>query len=518
MSTGVNRTVLTINDQFPGPLIRLNRGDTLLVNVTNRLPNATTIHWHGMFQNGTNWMDGTTGITQCPIPPGQNFLYNFTVQNQFGTYWYHAHAQVQSSDGIVGPLIVHAPEEVQMQQMYDFDQIVLLQDWYHDMSSSLLPGYLASGNENNEPVPDNGLIQGTNHFNCSSYGDGGDGYTCYDNSTMAVFSVERDKRYRLRFINTGAIAPFQVSVDNHTLQIIEADGTVVSPLTVHRFEISVAERYSVILTANQSSNTNYWLRAEMNTFCFGSNDVLDPEVLAVVTYTNTTTTPTDSVDWSDALDDVCQDLNNTLLSPATTEQAPPADVLYEISFSFEIGDYALDVARINGTSWTPNIEDPTLNQAITGLRASNNSFTTTGVSTAFSANQLVITLPTVQVVDFLVLNFDDGAHPFHLHGHLFWVMATSQDQYFPWNTDLYSQINSTSPNIYTTNPMRRDVLTINAYGWALIRFRSDNPGLWAFHCHILWHLEAGLLMQFMALPDVIKNWTLPSDVQALCQA
>ena len=390
------------------------------------------------------------------------------------------------------------------------------------MAASLLPGYLASGNENNEPVPDNGLVQGTNYFNCSSYGNGGDGYTCYDNSTQAVISLETDKRYRLRFINTGAFAPFQVSVDNHTLQVIEADGTPVSPLTVHRFEIAVAERYSVVLHANQSSGTNYWLRAQMNTFCFAiSNSVLNPEVLALVTYTNTTTTPTDSADWADALDDVCQDLNNTLLSPSTTEQAPLADVLYEIAFSFEIGDYALDRARINGTSWTPNVEDPTLNQAITSLHASNasnSSFTTAGVASAFSANQLVITLPTIQVVDLLVLNFDDGAHPFHLHGHVFWIMATSQDQYFPWNTDLYSQLNSTSSNDYTANPMRRDTLTIDAYGWALIRFRSDNPGLWAFHCHIAWHLEAGLLMQFMALPDVINSWTLPSDVQALCQA
>lgn len=88
--TGVNRTMLLINDRFPGPLIRMNRGDRLLVNVTNNMSNATTIHWHGMFQNGTNWMDGTSGITQCPIPAGQSFLYNFSVQNQFGTYWYHS--------------------------------------------------------------------------------------------------------------------------------------------------------------------------------------------------------------------------------------------------------------------------------------------------------------------------------------------------------------------------------------------------------------------------------------------
>jgi FtsP/CotA-like multicopper oxidase with cupredoxin domain len=161
-ATGVVRKMLVINGQFPGPLIRVNRGDRVLVNVTNEMTNGTSIHWHGMFQNGTNWMDGTVGITQCPIAPGRSFLYNFTVENQYGTYWYHSHLSTQYTDGIVGPLIVHAPEEAEARKDYDVDQILLISDWYHDLSGALLPGYLASGNENNEPVPDNGLIQGTN--------------------------------------------------------------------------------------------------------------------------------------------------------------------------------------------------------------------------------------------------------------------------------------------------------------------------------------------------------------------
>lgn len=100
--------------------------------------------------------------SQCPIPPGTSFLYNFTVTNQFGTYWYHSHVSAQYTDGLVGPFIVHSPSEATVRSNYDYDQVVLLQDWYHDLSSDLLPDYLASGNENAEPLPDNGLIQGTN--------------------------------------------------------------------------------------------------------------------------------------------------------------------------------------------------------------------------------------------------------------------------------------------------------------------------------------------------------------------
>lgn len=161
---GVLRNVLVVNGQYPGPLIRVNRGDRLLINVTNEMSNGTTLHWHGLYQNGTNWMDGTAGITQCPIPPGRSFLYNFTVENQYGTYWYHAHVDTQRMDGLFGALVIHAPEETQDQQRYGYtqDQIIVIQDYYHMLSATYLPAYFAPGNENAEPVPDNGLIQGTN--------------------------------------------------------------------------------------------------------------------------------------------------------------------------------------------------------------------------------------------------------------------------------------------------------------------------------------------------------------------
>jgi FtsP/CotA-like multicopper oxidase with cupredoxin domain len=106
-----SRTNIRILGQFPGPLIEVNSGDELVVNVFNQLPNGTSIHWHGQLQNGTNYMDGTSGITQCPIPPGLNFsklplfalstyliclAYRFTINpDQYGTFWYHAHASTQ---------------------------------------------------------------------------------------------------------------------------------------------------------------------------------------------------------------------------------------------------------------------------------------------------------------------------------------------------------------------------------------------------------------------------------------
>jgi FtsP/CotA-like multicopper oxidase with cupredoxin domain len=344
-------------------------------------------------------------------------------------------------------------------------------------------------------------------FNCSSYGSDS-GYTCQDNSTQAAFTVAQNKRYRLRLINTGALGEFQFSVDNHTLTVIEADSTLVQPVNVNRLPIHIAQRYSVILHTNQTA-TNYWIRAHMNTLCFSSTNagILNPDVRALLSYTNTTYEPTQSQDWGSALDTNCEDLDLSDLVPLVPEAAPSPDKTYVIDVSFQIGAYALDRAYINNTySWAPQTI-PTLNQALTGLHADNNTFNSTGLSTAYAPSQFIITSPETQTIDLLINSLDEGAHPFHLHGHQFWIMATSDKGYFDW---------SSYPSLNTTNPMRRDTMTVDAYGWSLIRIRLDNPGLWAFHCHISWHMEAGLLMQFQARNDIMRGWTLPSDVQALC--
>lgn len=286
---------------------------------------------------------------------------------------------------------------------------------------------------------------------------------------------------------------------------------MVEPVTVHRLQINVAQRYSIIFHANQTA-TNYWLRAQMNEHCFSSdNPVLDTDVLALITYKNATTAPTESVDWSDALDLACDDLNPSLLVPLVPETAPPPDAAYVIEVSFQIGAYALDRAYINSTTWSPSTV-PTLNQAVTGLQQPNTSasFSATGLSTAFdSASQFIISIPTTSTIDLLINNLDEGAHPFHLHGHQFWIMASGASGDFNW---------SSYYNLSTTNPMRRDTMTVDAYGWSLIRFVADNPGLWAFHCHISWHMEAGLLMQFMTRADIMKDWIVPEDVLGLCNS
>ncbi|KAK9331793.1 Cupredoxin [Lipomyces starkeyi] len=529
---GYNRTLTVINGQFPGPLIEANMGDRLIVNVQNNGVNMTTMHFHGLYQNGTNFMDGTYQISQCGIPPGGSFTYNFTVPGQYGTYWYHSHYGTQYMDGVVGPFVIHSQEEDDLiSAMYDYDQVVLISDWYHGLSQGYLADYLASGNEDTEPVPDNGLINGAAYFNCAlTPGD-----SCYQqDANRTIFNFERDKTYRLRVINTGAFAEINFSVDEHPLTLVEGDGVLIQPTTLHKLAVAVAQRYSVLITTNITSTDNFWVRAELNEFCFAATNpvLVDPGITGVLTYTdkadsgappysNSMTAETDS--WGDVAADVlCLDLNNTSIEPMIPIQAPDATVFYRIDSSFQIGSYAIDLAYINGTSWKPASGTSVLNQAYEMLAPGLSSTVVDSNSTellnktgplplgVFGGNQdqYIINVPDYEVVDILINNLDDGDHPFHLHGYKFWVMGTGTGS-FPYKE--YGNFN-------TTNPMRRDTVGIQAYGWALLRFVADNPGLWPLHCHITWHLEAGLLMQFEVQPKMIAQFEPPAAWAQLCAA
>lgn len=225
-------------------------------------------------------------------------------------------------------------------------------------------------------------------------------------------------------------------MDNHTLTVIEADGTLVVPTTpLHRLPVHVAQRYSVILSADQSNATSYWLRASMNAFCMADNALLDPGgTLAVIDYTgrgNTSvgpaTGPGGSVDWADAYDVECEDLDPTQLVPLDAAERPPPPMqrMWRLDFAFGEGANQLTLAAVNGTSWRPLPNTTTLQEAAKGgvVTAANASTPAAadGVVSGFGDAQFVLGVGAAgpEVVDILLYSLDEGAHPFHLHGHVF---------------------------------------------------------------------------------------------------
>ncbi|KAH7009045.1 multicopper oxidase-domain-containing protein [Macrophomina phaseolina] len=157
---GFPRQVYLINDQAPGPLIEVDEGDDLEVFVQNDLAVETTIHWHGILQQGTPHMDGVPGVTQEPIPPGGNFTYRFSLNNEYGFYWYHSHFRAYSDDAIRGPLVIHpssqrprpyetlARNQTELTALQEAEREavpILLSDWYHRVSDDIFNEYLTTG-------------------------------------------------------------------------------------------------------------------------------------------------------------------------------------------------------------------------------------------------------------------------------------------------------------------------------------------------------------------------------------
>lgn len=139
------RRVMGINGQWPIPTIHADVGDQVVVNLKNDLGDRQcSLHFHGLFMNGTTHMDGVSQTTQCPIPAGSSFTYAFNV-TQPGTYWYHSHVDGQYPDGLRGPLIVHDPKNPYADQ-FDEELVLTLSDWYHDEQPELIAKFMSVTN------------------------------------------------------------------------------------------------------------------------------------------------------------------------------------------------------------------------------------------------------------------------------------------------------------------------------------------------------------------------------------
>ncbi|KAI2616481.1 putative multicopper oxidase [Hypoxylon sp. NC1633] len=532
---GIRKPMMTINGQFPGPLIEVNEGDVVQVNVRNLASNATAIHWHGIFQNGTNWMDGAVGVTQCPIAPGGSYRYKFNVTGQAGTYFYHGHQGVQALSGLVGPLVVHRRDEATHHAPYSSDRVVLLQDWYYDLDSSLMRDVLSPGVED-APTPNTALINGVNQANCSNHPS----RPCSDaDKPFPNLDLTPGQSHRLRFLNVGAFAWFQVAVDEHdySLQIIEVDSTTVEPIPNSEIVIAPGQRYSAILTTDQINNEAFWLRARMIKTCLASQTLPEngiDEAKAIIRYR----TPTERRESDDVLPlpttfsrfkflPTCRDMSSmTSFSPSPALPAPAyADHSWYMRVNLAIGDWRLQRGVMNSSSFRPNLKSPTLHRMLDGLAENNESFTKDGIlDTAFDpTSELVISHNGVsETVDIVLQNMDENSHPFHLHGTQMWVLGQGHG-YFPgynildFKDDGKGLLFPESSNV-VDNPLRRDTVTAEGFGWVLLRFVADNPGVWLFHCHVAWHSEAGMGMQFVSRTDSMREWKLPEEARRLCDA
>ena len=222
---GYQKDVLLINDQFPGPTIEANWGDTIVVNVHNGITEpeeGTALHWHGLLQTVSAWMDGVPAVSQCPIAPGKTQQYNFKA-DLYGSSWYHSHYSAQYAGGLLGPMIIRGPTHVD----YDVDiGPVLLTDYYHQQYYDIVEDVMGTDLALIAPKSVNNLINGKMDFNCSLVTDG---TPCTNNAGLSEFNFKPGKKYRLRLINASAEGIQKFSIDGHKMTVMANDFVPIQP-------------------------------------------------------------------------------------------------------------------------------------------------------------------------------------------------------------------------------------------------------------------------------------------------
>ncbi|KAE9968952.1 hypothetical protein EG328_007163 [Venturia inaequalis] len=272
---------ILVNSQFPGPPLEANWGDEIVIKIFNNITapaEGTSIHFHGIRNQGTPWYDGVPGVSQCPIAPGATFTYRF-LADAYGTTWYHSHYAAQYTAGVFGPLIIYGPKH----QPYDIDVgPIMIGDHYHSDYVDVVKNVTARTNDFNTYVPksDNSLINGMNPFNCSLDVFGG---ICGSNAPTAKFRFKRGKTHRLRLINVGAAAFVKFSIDEHKLQVISNDLVPLEPYEVDFVPLSVGQRVDVLISARNNTNNALWMRSTISMNCSAARM---QDARAVVLYDN----------------------------------------------------------------------------------------------------------------------------------------------------------------------------------------------------------------------------------------
>jgi CopA family copper-resistance protein len=263
--TGRDRTALTINGSIPGPLLRWREGDTVTLRVANLLDEDTSIHWHGILLPAN--MDGVPGLSFPGIRPGETYPYRFTVR-QAGTYWYHSHSGFQEQRGVYGPLVIvpRDPEPLAA----DREHVLMFTDWTDEQPERMLAKLKKQSDYYNRrqrtlgtflrDVRRDGLgatlaerhAWATMRMSASDLADvTGETYTYLLNGLPPAANwtglFTPGEKVRLRLINGSAMSYFDVRIPGLRLTVVAADGLPVKPVTVDELRIAVAETYDVIV-------------------------------------------------------------------------------------------------------------------------------------------------------------------------------------------------------------------------------------------------------------------------------
>ncbi|GLU20425.1 hypothetical protein SLE2022_366270 [Rubroshorea leprosula] len=450
------KLAIAINGLTPGPNISLVLGDKIIVNVINGLVmENVAIHWHGIQQRGTPWSDGTDGVTQCPILPGENYTYEFVV-DKAGSYMYHSHYGMQREAGLYGLIIVSLPagESEPFSYDHDHDHGITLSDWYHHSA------YDHATRLSSKPFewigePQSLLINGRGKYNCTGI------HPSVCNSSLPqcspfALTVIPGITYRLRIASLTSLSALSFQIEDHMMKAVEADENYVEPFLVENLYIYSGETYSVLVTADKDSIRNYWMSLNVV-----STEPNTTNALAILKYDvdsnhphefTPSTNPPRRPRWDDIKSRIEQ--SSAIKALQGHFQTPPEN-------SDKDRDYP-----------------PQHTKRHKCVANNTNAISRTGIYKLEFGSTVDIILQNANTMK----NETSETHPWHLHGHDFLVLGYGEGK-FNLKTDV-SKYN-------LVNPIMKNTVPLHPCGWTALRFKAENPGVWCFFMGMFVVFEAG---------------------------
>ncbi|KOC69894.1 Laccase-4, partial [Habropoda laboriosa] len=545
---GTQRMALTVNRMLPGPTIQVCIGDRVVVDVVNMLKSdSLTIHWHGLFQQGSPHYDGVPHVTQCPINFQDTFRYQFDVNNG-GTHLWHAHTGSQKLDGIFGSFIVRVPSvEEPYSHLYDYDlasHVIVINDWFKEESTNRIPGRRAGETRHTAEAF---LINGKGRYVDSS------GTTT--NIPFEVITVSANQRYRFRLINSFCtVCPGQLIIEGHNVTVIASDGQPIEPVSVNSIISLAGERYDFVLNANRKPGA-YWIQLRGLDNCAPDR----VQQLAILQYEGASTTPNTKEPTHDnplpsgvvmnvaaegcdvsSKDQVClSEIRNAMpvdrgiltKNPDVKLVLPIGVLKYKAEEIFKPNTYKnfiipsanlIVVETLNNiSSISPSAPPLSQLEDISDEPFCNGDNLPANCKTGVCSCIHLIKIPVDSIVEIVLIdefNAKFVRHPFHLHGFAFHVMAMGQplgptsDKGFQMTTSYFHHLELNNKIARNYNlPPAKDTIPIPNNGYAILRFRANSTGFWMLHCHQLFHILAGMELTFQVgephqMPPTPKNF------------
>ncbi|XP_055852973.1 uncharacterized protein LOC129916824 [Episyrphus balteatus] len=625
---GVRRSITVVNRMMPGPSIEVCLNDTIMVDVKNHmLGESTTLHWHGLHQRDTPYMDGVPHVSQCPIQPHSTFRYTFGAVNP-GTHFWHSHTGMQRGDGCFGAMIIRQPREIDPHgDSYDFDlpeHKLMIQDWAHQPGVSMYASHYHSVGDNKPP---NVLVNGRGRYypdifkqqeqapvaaslplkNIASPTEANlieDETTTFsefesfqpetttlpedvdlfqpeikenmkmelplsrfkrstpiplDQIPLEVFTVAEGFKYRFRSINAEFLnCPVALSVDNHTLSVINSDGYDVEAINVTSVVTYAGERFDFVIHANQPIG-NYWIRLKGLMDC--DERFTSAFQVAILHYHGAEKNEPEGVPYYDFQPGGIE-LNSLNMGPGYTgivtinelkalAETPKheqddllkkeADYKFFVYYDFypkdnpdfhPAGLYGFNEVTNGNPVLTPQLNHismtmpslplmPARDHIDDSMFCNDTTFQNQGIDCRkdFCKCHHVLQVKLNAVVELILVDEGvayDANHPFHLHGNAFRVIGLDRVGKNVTIETIKEMDRLGQLHRNFDKPPVKDTVTVPDGGYTIIRFNADNPGYWLLHCHIEFHAEVGMALvikvgEHNQMVPVPKNFPQCSD-------